>query len=70
MTNISSFDFYKIVANGPEVKCITFIDNDSRILIGKFFADGSETLYCIKTGNYNTIISGIPSYTFVPINQL
>ena len=73
MINLSEFSFYKVYAdidNGDTNKYVTLMNESGRVLIAKFTAPHSSTLFCIKSGNYETIIAGLSGYTYVEFNQL
>jgi len=55
---------------GDDNEYSVFMDNKGLILIARYNADGDEGRYCVKAGNYATIVAGRGEYNYVLPNQV
>jgi len=55
---------------GDDNEYIIFMDNKGLILIARYNSDGNEGRYCVKAGEYDTVVAGRGGYNYVLPAQL
>ena len=69
MINLRDYSFYRAYPINGGGAYVTLLKGQ-QILIQKLLGDGQEIVYCLKTGNYDTVVAGLSGYTYVALSEL